>query len=99
MGTLLVLIVGGLLGSSWPGAWSSGVSAPYGSARMSSVGASTGTARIESSVGRHPGIPYTLTGSFGEILGGKTTWGRSCPKRVSVTNTNPVNACVTSMHH
>jgi len=28
-----------------------------------------------------------LPGSFGEILGGKPTWGRSCPKRVSVTNT------------
>ena len=27
-----------------------------------------------------------LTGSFGEIFGGKTTWGLSCPKRVSVTN-------------
>src|SRR5262247_567831 len=30
---------------------------------------------------------WSLTGSFGEILGGKLTWGCSCPKRVSVTNT------------
>jgi hypothetical protein len=48
------------LGASWgsssllPGAWSSGVSAPYGSMRLSSVGASTGHSRIEASVWVHP---------------------------------------------
>src|SRR5262249_47760481 len=29
----------------------------------------------------------SLTSSCGEIVGGKPTWGRSYPKRVSVTNT------------
>jgi hypothetical protein len=31
---------------------------------------------------------YPLTGSFGEILGGKSAWGLSCLRRVSVTNTS-----------